>query len=199
MYYLFYYIYTHISVDFGVDTNPISVAPNGASGSGFFDGFVSEFVRRLRRVIIISFISIYLFWFFLYQFRLPRYVCLLAKLACQVKFKQILLEQLCPFMGKWLDPLTVSILNFYAFIFMTVILMKKHFKPPLKWRKYHSSTLIHTDLDTDPDPDPDPNPDPNSNSYSYSNSKWTSATSSCRESSSFAVLYSYLCTAGIHS
>lgn len=90
--------------------------------------------------IYLDFFSSFVSFFF----SLPQYVCLLAKLACQVKFKQILLEQLCLFMGKWLDPLTVSILNFYAFIFMTVILMKKHFKPPLKWRKYHSSTLIHT-------------------------------------------------------
>lgn len=117
-----------------VDTNPIS----GASGSGFLMGSFRN-LCGLRRVIIIIFTSIYLFFFFLSAW----YVCLLAKLACQVKFKQILLEQLWLFMGKWLDPLTVSILNFYAFIFMTVILMKKHFKPPLKWRKYHSSTLTH--------------------------------------------------------
>lgn len=58
----------------------------------------------LRSVIIIIFIFIYLFGFFSsfvsFFFFLPQFVCLLAKLACQVKFKQILLEQLCLFMGK---------------------------------------------------------------------------------------------------
>lgn len=100
----------------------------------------------------------FFFFFFVSYVFSPWYVCLLAKLACQVKFKQILLEQLWLFMGKWLDPLTVSILNFYAFIFMTVILMKKHFKPPLKWRKYHSSTLTHRPRHR-PRPSPSPRPE----------------------------------------
>lgn len=180
-----------------VDTNPIW----GAFALRFVDGFVSEFATCYYYYFYFHLFVDVSFFFFCQLRLLPWYVCLLAKLACQVKFKQILLEQLWLFMGKWLDPLTVSILNFYAFIFMTVILMKKHFKPPLKWRKYHSSTLTHRPRHR---PRPSPSPRPELKLKLKLKLNLSAKLKSSQVKSRLMLIrcfffsYSYLCTVGIH-